>query len=145
MVCVLLSPPAQQLSVARSSPAMGARSVFHHVITTPPRVSPIQPQGQGSGKAVTKLFSTRLRPFATPARSTDSPELGDDGCPEWGAEFCRRSARGSVLYLERVATVREIEVLSAELLDMDPCIYSVSMERALVSQWAKGRSTAQAH
>ena len=82
----------------------------------------MQPQSQGTGRVAAQLFSARPRQFIAPSRGTGSSEIGGDGCPEWGAECCRRSAWGSAVYLERVDTVREIEVLSTELLDIDPYI-----------------------
>ena len=123
-----MASPEQQLMVSRSLVAMGSRLVLHPLITSPVRVSPIQTQGLASGKAAAKLFTTQPRSFVAPAHGSSSLDLGDDGCPAWGAEFCLRSARGTAVYLEQVATVREVEVLSTELLDHDPYI---------ASQWHK--------
>ena len=50
------------------------------------------------------------------------------GCPAWGAEFCLHTAWGAAVYLERVATVQEIEVLSTELLGHGPYIAAIWQE-----------------
>ena len=74
--------------------------------------------------------------MATPSRHTARVDLSADGCPEWGSNFCLISTRGSTVYWERVNTVREIEVLSTELLDKDP--YLVAWWQTL---WADNHIT----
>ena len=72
------------------------------------------------GGTAVRLFSPQPRLMATPSRHAAHVDLSDDGCPSWGSNLCMLSTRGSAVYWERVATVREIEVLCTELLDKDP-------------------------
>ena len=118
---VVPSPaPEHQLVVYRSPAASVGRSVFHPSITSPVRVNGSHTRDPASSRAVSRLFTTRPRSFSAPVRGSSAVDLSDDGCPAWGAAFCLRSPRGSTVYLERVAAVREVEVLSTDLLDHDP-------------------------
>ena len=114
--------PEQGLMVVQSPVVTPRRSVFHPSITSPVQVSPAL--RNPSGRAVTKLFSMRPRPFVVPDQDLGASDLGDDRSPAWGADFCMRSPRGTTVYLGRVATVREIEVLSTDLLNHNPYIVS---------------------
>ena len=115
--------PEHQLVVYRTPAASVGRSVFHPSITSPVRVSESHARDPASVRAVsTRLFTTRPRSFSAPVRGSSAVDLSDDGCPAWGAAFCLRSDRGSTVYLERVAAVREVEVLCTDFLDHDPYI-----------------------
>ena len=76
----------------------------------------------------TQLFTTQPRSFSAPVQGLSAADLSDNGCPTWGAAFCLCSDWGSTVYLERVAAVREVEVLCTDLLNHDPYIVACWQE-----------------
>ena len=131
---VVVHPVVEVSAVASPSP-IPVRSVPPSPVGFKPASEPGCKGGRPGGTSV-KLFSPRARPMATPSRHTARVDLSADGCPEWGSNFCLLSTRGSTVYCERVNTVREIEVLSTELLDKDP--YLVARWQTL---WADNHIT----